>query len=89
MSGLFLLSQNCRDHYLRLFQGVLSVTFATSPHLLSATSAHLFPPVTSAHLFPPATSSHLFLPPTSGSPHLTEDCNNYSALQALATIKKA
>ncbi|CAH1444765.1 unnamed protein product [Lactuca virosa] len=62
----------------RAFQGVLSVTFTTSPHLLSATSAHLFPSVTSTHFFPPATS---------GSPHLIEDCNDCSTLQALGTIK--
>ncbi|CAI9274457.1 unnamed protein product [Lactuca saligna] len=52
--------------------------FAPSPHLLSATSAHLFPPATSAHLFPPATS---------GSPHVTRDYNDCSNLQALSTIK--
>ncbi|CAI9286479.1 unnamed protein product [Lactuca saligna] len=52
--------------------------FAPSPHLLSATSGHLFPPATSAHLFPPTTS---------GSPHVTGDYNDCSNLQALSTIK--
>ncbi|CAH1453536.1 unnamed protein product [Lactuca virosa] len=66
------------DHYLGLFQGVLFVIFAPSPHLLSANLGHLFPSATSAHLFPPATL---------GSPHLTEDCNDCSTLQALSTIK--
>ncbi|CAI9303073.1 unnamed protein product [Lactuca saligna] len=48
--------------------------FAPSSHLLSATLGHLFPSATSAHLFPPATS---------GSPHILEDYNDCSTLQAL------